>query len=72
MQRIAESELIINDRGTIYHLDVRPEELGDFVITVGDPSRVPAVSKYLDHIECQCNHRPTQRAATEREMTRGT
>jgi uridine phosphorylase len=57
MQRIAESELIINDRGAIYHLDVRPEELGSFIITVGDPSRVNAVSQYLDHVESRCSHR---------------
>ncbi len=57
MQRIAESELIINDRGAIYHLDVRPEELGNIIITVGDPSRVSTVSKYLDRVECQCSHR---------------
>ena len=57
MQRIAESELIINDRGAIYHLDVRPEELGNIIITVGDPSRVSSVSKYLDSVECQCSHR---------------
>ncbi|MBW7952705.1 MAG: phosphorylase, partial [Chitinophagaceae bacterium] len=40
MNRIAESELIINDRGAIYHLDIAPEELADTVITVGDPFRV--------------------------------
>jgi uridine phosphorylase len=57
MQRIAESELIINDRGAIYHLDVRPEELGNFIITVGDPSRVNPVSQYLDHVEYRCSHR---------------
>ncbi|MCW3107423.1 MAG: phosphorylase, partial [Segetibacter sp.] len=40
MGKIAESELIINSRGAIYHLDVRPEELAGTVITVGDPDRV--------------------------------
>ncbi len=57
MQRIAESELIINKRGAIYHLDVRPDELGETIITVGDPSRVDSVSRYLDRVECTCNHR---------------
>ncbi|RYZ48306.1 MAG: phosphorylase, partial [Chitinophagaceae bacterium] len=37
MHQIAESELIINSRGAIYHLDVRPEELAPTVLTVGDP-----------------------------------
>jgi uridine phosphorylase len=57
MQRIAESELIINARGAIYHLDLRPEELADIVITVGDPDRVTAVSKYFDKIEIKKQHR---------------
>jgi uridine phosphorylase len=57
MQRIAESELIINDRGAVYHLNLRPEELAPTVITVGDPSRVQEVSKYFDRIECKNNHR---------------
>ena len=51
MQRIAESELIINSRGAIYHLDLRPEELADTIITVGDPARVQQVSKYFDSVE---------------------
>lgn len=57
MQRIAESELIINSRGAIYHLDLRPEELASTVITVGDPGRVEAVSRHFDNIECRCDHR---------------
>ena len=40
MQRIAESELIINARGAVYHLDLRPEELAQNIIVVGDPDRV--------------------------------
>jgi uridine phosphorylase len=57
MQRIAESELIINSRGAIYHLDVRPEELADTIITVGDPFRVAEVSKHFDTIETKKAHR---------------
>ena len=57
MQRIAESELIINPRGAIYHLDVRPEELAETVITVGDPDRVAQVSKYFDDVEVKRQHR---------------
>ncbi|HYF30629.1 MAG TPA: nucleoside phosphorylase [Chitinophagaceae bacterium] len=57
MQRIAESELIINKRGAIYHLDMRPEELASTVITVGDPGRVAAVARHFDSEECRCNHR---------------
>jgi uridine phosphorylase len=57
MQRIAESELIINSRGAIYHLDVRPEELADTIIVVGDPERVKKVSAHFDKIEHQLQHR---------------
>jgi uridine phosphorylase len=57
MQRIAESELIINTRGAVYHLDLRPEELAETVITVGDPGRVAVVSKYFDHIDYKAQHR---------------
>lgn len=55
--KIAESELIINNRGAIYHLDLRPEELADTVIVVGDPDRVKKVSKHFDRIEQQLQHR---------------
>ncbi|HMU09587.1 MAG TPA: nucleoside phosphorylase [Ferruginibacter sp.] len=57
MQRIPESELIINSRGAIYHLDVRPEELAPTVIVVGDPDRVKKVSAHFDKIEHQLRHR---------------
>jgi uridine phosphorylase len=57
MQQIPESELIINQRGAIYHLDVLPEELATTIITVGDPDRVELVSSYFDSIECRCRHR---------------
>jgi len=57
MNKLAESELILNERGAIYHLDVRPEELASTVVTVGDPDRVKNVSKYFDSIEYKNQHR---------------
>lgn len=51
MSRIGESELIINPDGSIYHLNLKPEELARNIIVVGDPGRVPAVSKHFDRIE---------------------
>lgn len=57
MSRIAESELIINNRGAVYHLDLLPEEIGNTVITVGDPDRVKEVSKYFDSVEVKRQHR---------------
>ncbi len=56
-QPIGASELIINPRGAVYHLDLRPEELADTIITVGDPDRVAHVSKYFDQIEHKSAHR---------------
>lgn len=56
-ERIAESELILNSRGAVYHLNLRPEELANTVITVGDPDRVEAVSRYFDKIESSFRHR---------------
>jgi uridine phosphorylase len=56
-ERIAESELILNSRGAVYHLDVRPEELAGTIITVGDPDRVPEVSKHFNRLESVHQHR---------------
>ncbi|WP_131537106.1 nucleoside phosphorylase [Pedobacter nototheniae] len=49
--KIAESDLIINPDGTIYHLNILPDDVAPTVITVGDPDRVGEVSKYFDRIE---------------------
>lgn len=57
MSRIAESELIINDRGAVYHLNLRPDELAQTIITVGDPDRVKEISKHFDSVEVQQQHR---------------
>lgn len=48
--RIPESELILNPDGSIYHLNILPEDLADDIITVGDPDRVDKVSERLDEI----------------------
>lgn len=57
MQPIADSELIINPRGAIYHLDLPPSEIAHTIFTVGDPNRVPQVSKHFDSIEHKSAHR---------------
>ena len=51
MTRIPESELVLNPDGSIYHLNLHPEDLAHTIITVGDPGRVARVSKYFDEIE---------------------
>lgn len=57
MNRIPESELILDKRGAIYHLGVRPEEIADTILLVGDPDRVKKVSKHFDRIEYELQHR---------------
>lgn len=57
MNSIPSSELIINDRGAIYHVNCRPEEIAETILTVGDPDRVKEVSKYFDKIEYKNHHR---------------
>ena len=52
-----ESELILNDDGSIYHLNLLPEQLADTVITVGDPDRVDHVSSFFDKIDFEIHKR---------------
>ena len=49
--KIAESELIINTDGSVFHIHLKPEELADIVILVGDPGRVDMVAEYLYDLE---------------------
>ena len=51
MERIAESELVLNQDGSIYHLDLLPENIADTIILVGDQGRVEKISKLFDVIE---------------------
>ena len=48
MRRIPESELIINSDGSVFHLHLRPEQLADTVILVGDQGRVDIVASFFD------------------------
>lgn len=54
---IPPSELIINEDGSIFHLHLKPEQLADKVILVGDPSRVDMVASFFDTIECDVQSR---------------
>lgn len=53
----AASELVLNPDGSVYHCNIRPEQLADWVITVGDPDRVEKVSQYFDEIEFKTQKR---------------
>ena len=50
-QPIAPSELILNPDGSVYHLNLKPAQIANTIITVGDPGRVATVSKHFDNIE---------------------
>lgn len=56
-KRFAESELIINQDGSIFHLHVKPEQLADKIILVGDPGRVNLVASHFDTKECEVESR---------------
>lgn len=52
-----ESELIINPDGSAFHLHLKPEQLADKVILVGDPGRVDTVAKHFENRECEVENR---------------
>jgi uridine phosphorylase len=51
------SELILNPDGSVYHLALRPEQLGDLVLVVGDPGRVERISRHFDRVEHRSGNR---------------
>lgn len=57
MAKISETDLILNDDGSVYHLNLKPKNISDKIIAVGDPNRVYSVSKYFDKIEFEMNKR---------------
>ncbi len=56
-KQIAETELIINTDGSVYHLHLRPENISENIILVGDQGRVAEVSKYFENIEFRAQNR---------------
>jgi uridine phosphorylase len=57
MPRISETDLILNDDGSVYHLNLQPKHISDTIISVGDPGRVYMVSEMFDDIEFEMNKR---------------
>lgn len=53
----AESELLINADGSVFHLHLKPEQLADKVILVGDPGRVATVANHFEKKECEVENR---------------
>src|SRR5574344_2770086 len=56
-KQFAESELIINPDGSVFHLHLKPEQLADKIILVGDPGRVPVVASHFESQEFDSQNR---------------
>ena len=57
MRKLAESELVLNADGSIYHLNLHPEDIADTILLVGDPNRVEKISRHFDAIELKKSKR---------------
>ena len=57
MKKLKNSQLIVTKEGAIYHLNLRPENIADNIIIVGDPGRVANISKYFDEVEFRMQNR---------------
>jgi len=57
MGKIEDSELIINDDGSIFHLHITPEQLAEKIILVGDPGRVELVASHFEEKDCDVQSR---------------
>lgn len=57
MRIIPDSELIINSDGSVFHLHIKPEQLSDKIIMMGDPDRVELTASFFDSIECDIQSR---------------
>ncbi len=53
----SDSELILNNDGSVFHLHLRPEQLSDRIIMMGDPARVDLAASYFDEKECDVTNR---------------
>lgn len=57
MRNIPDSELIINPDGSVFHLHIKPEQLSDKIVMMGDPGRVTMTAQFFDSIECDVQSR---------------
>ncbi len=57
MKKLKDTQLIVTEQGNIYHLNLKPENIANTIIVVGDPGRVSSISKYFDQIEFQGQNR---------------
>lgn len=71
LNKLAASELVLNEDGSVYHLNLLPEDIANKIILVGDPDRVPKVSKYFDKVDVKKikeNFIPTQELCVVKEF----
>ena len=54
---IPESEFIINPDGSVFHLHLKPEQISDKIVMMGDPERVTIAASLFDSIECEVQNR---------------
>lgn len=54
---LADSELVLGPDGTVYHLGLRPEHIGDLVLVAGDPGRIASISALFERIEHRAQNR---------------
>jgi uridine phosphorylase len=57
MQHFSETDLILNKDGSVYHLNLKPENVADTILLVGDPGRVHKVSRHFEKVEFEMNQR---------------
>ena len=57
MRTIPESEFIVNSDGSAFHLHIKPEQLSDKIVMMGDPDRVTVTASLFDEIECEVRSR---------------
>lgn len=57
MRKIPDSEFIINSDGSAFHLHIKPNQLSDKIILMGDPDRVTLTASFFDNIECNIQSR---------------
>jgi uridine phosphorylase len=57
MQHFSETDLILNKDGSVYHLNLKPENVADTILLVGDPGHVHKVSRHFEKVEFEMNQR---------------
>lgn len=57
MAKLSAADLVLNRDGSVYHLSLHPRHISDTILTVGDPSRVNAISQHFDSVEFEMNRR---------------